>query len=299
MDNRVIVMLTTYNGEKYLPALIESVLGQTHKNISLYIRDDGSTDSTLQILETHKNNPSFIITAGENIGTMQSFFELLASAGDAPYYSFCDQDDVWLPDKISRAVEKLSDHNETPAAYFCRLDIVSEDLRHIAYTPLYKKLLGLKTSICGNVLTGMACVINKKARELIISRLPDFAVMYDWWVYIVVSAFGKIIYDDAPLVLYRQHGANVYGRKTGFGLLKKRVKKYAGGGYHKRISRQANEFLRLFGEDLKIEDLEFIKKFVAEKNFFDRLRYALTCPAYRQDFIDNIFLRAMILINHI
>ena len=300
MENRVIVLLSAYNGEKYLTEQIESALSQTGVDIDLLIRDDGSSDGTLKILEKYENDGLAAVVKGENIGTCRSFFNLLEIAGDAPYYAFCDQDDLWLPDKTAVAIDKLNKiPPETPAACFCRLDIVSENLRHIAYSPLYKEPLGLKTAVCGNVLTGMACVINKAARDIIASRPPEFAIMHDWWAFIVISALGVIIYDEAPLVKYRQHGSNVIGLKKGADLLKKRLLKYTAGGYRKKISRQAEEFYRLYKNGLNADDKAFLEDFVMKRNFTGRFAYAMKCPAYRLKPFDNALLRALIIFNQL
>jgi len=300
MDATVAVLLTAYDGEKYLREQIESILSQTHGDIRLHIRDDGSNDGTTRILGEYERDPRVSVSYGENIGTTRSIFTLLESAGDAPYYAFSDQDDVWLPDKIERALSRLGPpQSNIPEACFCRLDIVTERLEHIAFTPLYKKPLGLTTAICGNILTGMACVVNKAARDLALCRPPEFTVMYDWWFFIVVSAFGKIYYDEVPSVLYRQHNKNVIGLKTGAGFAAARFKKYARGGYRKRISRQANEFLRLFGEDLGADEKKFLTEFASEKKILRRLAYAARCPAHRQNKFDDALLRALIILNQL
>ena len=295
------VLLSSYDGEKYIAEQIDSVLGQSYSNLRLYIRDDGSSDGTAAILGSYAGDKRVSVSYEENIGVWRSFFQLLKTAGGASFYAFCDQDDVWLKDKLSYAVERLTTAApETPAAYFSRLDVVDAKLEHLSYSPKYEKPLGLKTAIAGNVLTGAACVINKAARDLIADRLPEFTVMHDWWVYIVVSAFGNIYYDERPMLKYRQHKGNQIGLAPGaIKPIIKRLKKYTTGGYYKKISLQAKDFYRLYGDDLTDGDKFFLEKFIKEKNIFERLAYAVTCPAYRQKAIDNALFRALILINQI
>ena len=295
------VLLSAYNGEKYIAEQIDSILNQSYGHVRLHVRDDGSTDGTLAILDGYANDPRVRVVKEPNIGLWRSFFMLLKTAGDASYYAFSDQDDVWLSDKIQFAVERLNAAGpDTPAAYFCRLDVVDGQLKHMAYSPKYNRPLNLKTAIAGNVLTGTACVMNKAARDLIVRKLPDFTVMHDWWTYIVVSAFGLIIYDERPMLKYRQHGGNQIGfAPNAAKAVIKRLKKYSAGGYHKKISRQAKEFYRLYGGELNENDKQFIEEFIRDKDFFGRLAYAVKCPAYRQKFVDNALFRALILIDHI
>jgi len=295
------VLLSSWNGEKYIAEQIDSILNQTYNNVRLVVRDDGSSDNTLNILDGYAGDPRVSVTRGGNMGVWRSFLHMLAVAPDADYYMFSDQDDVWLPDKIKFAIEPLSAlPDNVPAAYFCRLDVVTDTLSHIAYSPMYKKPLGLRTAIAGNVLTGAACMMNRAARELIVRHTPECVVMHDWWVYIVVAAFGKVVYDERPMLLYRQHANNQIGLKTSaLAQSKRRIGKYRGGAFHKKISRQAKEFYTLYGDGLNAGDKKFLERFIKDKTLPQRIAYAVTCPAYRQNFIDNALLRALILTDHI
>ena len=104
---KVIVLMSTYNGEQYIKEQIESILNQTYSNMELYIRDDGSKDQTVAILKKYEQDGKLHFSQGKNMGFINSFFEVMRTSGEADYYAWCDQDDVWLPEKIERAVKEL------------------------------------------------------------------------------------------------------------------------------------------------------------------------------------------------
>ena len=128
---KVQVLLSTYNGEKYLKEQIESILKQKEVDKKLIVRDDGSSDSTIKILEEISNkNKKIIFYKGKNIGPARSFMELLKKSEEADYYSFADQDDIWEENKIISAINKLNNINE-PELYLSALGIVNESLENI------------------------------------------------------------------------------------------------------------------------------------------------------------------------
>ena len=146
--SKVQVLLSTYNGEKYLKEQLDSLLAQDYPNIDILIRDDGSKDSTKQILTGYENHKNIRVIYGSNIGITASFLELLKiSDPEAEFLAFCDQDDVWLKDKISRAVAALQKHpSDIPLMYCSRLTIVDESLRIIGYSKLPRKGLSFNNA---------------------------------------------------------------------------------------------------------------------------------------------------------
>lgn len=297
------VLLSTYNGEKYIGAQLKSLADQTYQNIFLLFRDDGSTDHTPDILKNFvKSSPTAKFTEGNNIGVIKSFFELLRRSSDnSSYFAFCDQDDVWESDKISRAVERLDKlPTDKPAMYFCRLNIVDENLTHIAYSPLPARKPAFGNALVENIATGATIVINRAARDIVLSQLPKNAPIHDWWIYLVVSAFGEIVYDDTPLIYYRQHGANAIGIKVGFmKQLFSRLKRFLNNG-QKSISYQAKDFYAIYGEQLNSAEKQIIEAFLFKrKNIFERMAYVLTMKVYRQTKMDNLILKILILFNRV
>jgi glycosyltransferase involved in cell wall biosynthesis len=298
------ILLSAYNGEKYIGAQLQSLSAQTYDNLFISFRDDGSTDDTADILRNFiKSYPKSEFTEGINIGAVKSFFELLKLSSDSSsYFAFCDQDDVWENDKIARAVKHLDKlPAEKPAMYFCRLNIVDENLKHIAYSPIPSRKPSFKNALVENIATGSTIVINRAARTLILSRLPENAPIHDWWIYVAVSAFGEIVYDEKPLIKYRQHGSNAIGIKTGLlSQLRSRMKRFLNGKGLKSISLQAGEFYDIYGNLLNEPEKQIIEAFLFKrKNIYERLKYALTMKVYRQTAMDDFILRMLILLNRI
>lgn len=293
------ILISTYNGEKYFKDQIESIIKGDFESYEIFVRDDNSTDNTLNIASEFQNSAKLKIIQGSNIGVIKSFFELLKFSDDAAFYAFSDQDDAWYPDKLTRAVESLGSLPEDkPAMFFSRMDIVNENLMHMTYSniPLHKPCL--QNALVENIATGATVIINKAARDLILTKLPDFCIMHDWWVYLVVSAFGNIVYDEKPLIKYRQHGSNVVGYKVGFlNSFISRLKRFNKQD-HKQISKQVQEFYDIFGDKLDTEKKQLVIDFLYSRStFFKRLKYAVTCRVYRQSGIDNFIFKILIILN--
>jgi glycosyltransferase involved in cell wall biosynthesis len=253
---RVQVLLSTYNGQKYLKELMDSVLNQDVPDLEVLVRDDGSTDETLRILEKYSGLKNVQILPGKNLGVVRSFFTLLEiSSPDAEYIAFCDQDDVWKEDKVSRAISILEKHgNNVPAMYCSRLTLADENLKILGFSRIPGQELAFGNALVQNVATGCTIIINNAARQLILKKLPSAAMIHDWWIYQVVSAFGKVIYDVESRILYRQHSANVIGEKSG--LLAKWIKRVGRFLKYVRtpfVTTQAKEFSKIYGESLPVD----------------------------------------------
>lgn len=223
---KIQVLMSTYNGEKYLKEQIESILNQENVEISLLIRDDGSTDGTLNILEhLAKENKNIHYYASQNIGVARSFMELVNKSNEADYYAFADQDDVWKPKKLISAIEKLESNIETPSLYISALEVVDEELNTIEI----KKVSGnhcFEGEMAKNFATGCTMVFNKKLCDIIKMYNPEYLIMHDSWITRVCYAIGgNVIIDENTYIKYRQHGNNVVGYKDeGFKKLKKQFK---------------------------------------------------------------------------
>lgn len=147
-EKKVIILLSTYNGEKYIEQQINSLLKQTYKNINIYVRDDGSKDGTLEILKKYEEKGEIFLIQGKNIGFINSFMELLKKVEKADYYSFCDQDDVWNEDKIERAVRALEkEDNDKILLYASNYEFYDSNMEFLGKSPyknkgqVFKKLL--------------------------------------------------------------------------------------------------------------------------------------------------------------
>jgi glycosyltransferase involved in cell wall biosynthesis len=297
---RVCVLLSTYNGAPYLAAQLDSLKAQEGVVVDLHVRDDGSVDETLAVLARYADTwPKLAsVQSGPNLKPAGSFLELLRTApAVADYYAFCDQDDVWLPDKLARATAALKDE-AGPALYCSNVTCVADDLSVIG-VPFQNDDARLQHLLFENIAYGCTTVINRAARELIVARLPDPAaiVMHDWWAAMAVAACGTVRYDPQPRILYRQHGANAYGADVNLavktvkqaGLLLKNRRGYW------PIHRQASEFLNRFKGELQPADRAAVEALVRSKSSWTRrLRFALSGRIVRSRLIGAVAARGLI-----
>ena len=220
---RVCVLISTYNGQKYLQEQIDSLYAQKSVDLAILARDDGSSDRTPDILrENSKTNDCIEWYQGENLGPAESFLHLISAAPDADYYAFCDQDDVWDDDKLICAVRMLEKIDQSkPALYHSNLRLVDKDLRYMG-TAHNKPLSdpAKYMALAEPVATGCTMVVNRQARALLCERLPDRCKMHDEWTYLVISLMGKTVYDFTSHISYRQHDDNVLSIRPGTNALK-------------------------------------------------------------------------------
>ena len=301
MPEQVRILLTTHNGLGFLREQLQSIDAQTWPEIRVTVRDDGSTDETNELLEKWAlGKPHVRLLRGSRLGVTKNFLTLLAHAdGDSDYFAFSDQDDVWLPDKMERAVLCLRGcDQDRPAMYCARLEYVDENLNHLGYTNVPKRV-GFANAVVENVATGCTMVLNRSARELVCEKLPEKALIHDWWCYLVVSAFGRVIYDERTSIRYRQHANNVTGgTPSPLELFGRRFRRFLS---HEKgrplVSDQAAEFKRCFGDRLSVHDRETLERFLCVRGGLkERIFYNAAMDVWRQSWVDTMILRAMILV---
>ncbi|TDI45240.1 MAG: glycosyltransferase family 2 protein [Acidobacteria bacterium] len=219
-DRVVDILLATRNGSRYLPQLLESVAAQTDDRWHLVARDDASEDETPALLEGFRTGrPAEVDLGREHIGAAANFGRL-AQRSTAPFAMFCDQDDVWMPDKIERLMERMNTlesrlGSETPILVHSDLRVVDADLSpvHRSYwrfqnmAPARDDLIQL---LAQNTVTGCASLMNRALIERGLP-IPDHAVMHDHWYALVAATCGMIDYLDDATVHYRQHAGNTTG----------------------------------------------------------------------------------------
>jgi len=209
----VVVLMSTYNGERYIREQIDSILNQVGVSVDLIIRDDGSTDSTVDIIETYKD---VSLVKGRNIGPAKSFMELLINAPKADYYAFADQDDIWDENKLCIAVQSLRDVS-VPAVSVGAFIRIDKQGRYIDDEPRVQEGYTLPKTIVYNAPLGCTMLLNNKLKNLIKDDIPRHLRMHDHWILMLVESLdGQIVYDNKSLVLYRQHDNNVVGNGIGF-----------------------------------------------------------------------------------
>ena len=217
------VLLATYNGERFLPDLLDSLLRQTFGAWVLLARDDGSDDGTVEILrrwgEANFGRLRVLENNGGSLGAAGNFSRLLA-ASTAPIVAFCDQDDVWIEDRLAHAVAAIRDVErsvgiEHPVLVHSDLEVVDADLRVISPS-LWRMQRTPRASVdpvrlaIRNTVTGCASTMNRALVDLA-NPVPPAAAMHDWWCALVASSFGTTVTLDTATVRYRQHGANEVG----------------------------------------------------------------------------------------
>lgn len=288
------VLMSTYDGERYVEPQVVSILDQTHADLRLVVRDDGSRDRTLDALRAVAD-PRLEVREGSNLGLPSAFFALLdASGDDADLWALADQDDVWLPTKLERAVARL-DGVAGPALYCARVAVVDERLRPLYLHELPWRGPSFANALVQNIALGCTVVLNRAARDLLRARWPRECVMHDAWMYLVVAALGTVVYDHEPVVLYRQHGGNSVGMGRGpLSRLAGRVRRQLspeGPGKH---GRQDAELLRLFGDRLSPAQRALVAQLpVSGAPLPRRLAYAATGPAHRQTRGSDAVLKAL------
>jgi glycosyltransferase involved in cell wall biosynthesis len=304
-SKKVTILLSTFNGAKFLQQQLNTLYNQTYPNLKILVRDDGSSDSTLNILKVEQKKSYIEILEGhENLGPAQSFFELLryAALTDTDYVAFCDQDDIWLPNKIGQAVLALAKYENThPVMYCTRIEIVDENLNHIRYGYVPRKI-GFGNALVECITTGCTIVLNRKAIDLLCEELPNRVQMHDWWCYVVVSCFGEIVYDETITLRYRQHSANVIGvAKNSIDNFCRRYARFFGKGrQHRWCSEHATAILNIYSNRIPLESMQTINKLLAAKqSIWHRLLLVFSSNIWRQKCVDNFTLRILILLNRI
>ena len=213
---KVLVLLSTYNGEKYLKQQLDSLYNQSGVDIHILVRDDGSSDSTLEILEKYSKTKGEIdIIKGRNLGAAKSFFELahIAQVEFTPYdyYAFCDQDDVWIKDKLISAVNLL-DTKSANKLYFCRANYVDCNTNYLGTAPDIK-FFDYTTCVYRNPALGCTMVFDKKLLNnfcLAYSSLDKIHGLHDDWMFkCALFTNAHVLADNNIHIQYRQHGNNV------------------------------------------------------------------------------------------
>lgn len=289
--------MATYNGEKYVAEQIDSILNQTYDDFVLLIKDDGSNDNTIKIIKSYckcNHKIKLIEDCDSFHDPMRNFMFLLLYAKsnyNFDYILFSDQDDIWKNDKIEKTINALNEEEKIrgkqPLLAHCDLTVVDSTLNIMNKSFIRLKHLNPFCSDVNHILiqnnvTGCTICINKYLLELI-DFVPEKAIMHDWWVTLLASVYGKIIFVDEPLILYRQHGNNTIGAKNP---VLTRVKN-AKNNLNKTVS-QAQELLKVTKYTNKrniIEQYANIKKL----NKVQRIKLVLNNRILKQSLIASIY----------
>lgn len=275
----VTILMATYNGEKYIKKQIESLLNQKNVKINLLIRDDGSKDNTINILNDYqKNNDNIKWYTGEHLNVQKGFLDLMKNAPVSDYYAFCDQDDIWDEDKLYIAVKSLENlDKEKPLIYYCGQRLVDENERFLSNHFISDKRSDYTNYMISNV-AGCTTVFNKKLLDIINSKTPEFILMHDSWIYKVCLAVGGKAYADPfPHISYRQHGNNVTGINNSIKGKVKQAKRYINDFY---IQKQMQNLYECYS-DVMIDEYKKATKDVCEynKSFKNWIKFSISNKA--------------------
>ena len=303
LEPKIVILLSTYNGEDYLAEQLDSLLKQTYSNFIIIIRDDASTDSTEQIInhyvERNQGKIHKLPGINSNVGPSSSFGllikyaikEKIALGLSRLYMMLCDQDDIWIEEKLEiQMLAMLNAERKSPDApviVHSDLKVVDESKEVIAesfveYQGLEVERNKFTNIVISNLVTGCTTLFNEELAQIALP-IPGNAIMHDWWLALTASVFGRVIFIDMPLVEYRQHQNNTIGAKeftkaqvsshTWFRFLTLSVSTHL-----VDVAEQASEFQRRFGRTLRFKHNSFLKIVIMMKlrlGGFQRLFYRI------------------------
>lgn len=297
MIHKIALLLSTYNGSKYLKSQLDSLVVPKELAVFIVARDDGSQDGTLDILQSDQSIT--LLLEYDNVGAKASFARLLEYAlnnSDAQYLMFCDQDDVWHADKIEKTYRKMEElenayGQDMPLLVHSDVSVADEMLHPISHSlwehqHVNPTQISFHHFIVNNNVTGCTMMINRALAEKV-KRIPQEAIMHDWWIAMVASAFGKIAFINEPLMLYRQHGANDTGaKKYGFRYVLKKL--FQKPSFEKYI-KQSQAFLHLYHDELNPKDFHMLQVFsqFGTMNKYQKVRVLFKYNIWKNGFLRN------------
>lgn len=288
----VAILLGTYNGVRFLAEQLDSLEKQTHQNWMVIASDDGSTDATLEILQQYQSKWSagkLIIRNGPQKGFCQNFLSLACDSNiRADYYAFCDQDDVWLPGKLTVALENIISNQkaDVPYLYCGRTKYVNEKLKPCGMSPLFVFPPSFRNALVQSIAGGNTMAFNQAAKLLMEKVDPVDVPSHDWWIYqLITGVGGDIFYDHNPQLLYRQHEFALVGGNNSFPAKIKRVQMLLQGRFQKWNTQNIKVLKQEKVNHLLLKsNQEIVIMFDALRGarMKDRFRLMQVCGLYRQ-----------------
>lgn len=296
-DKSVAVLLATFNGEKYLREFLDSLRAQNYKDFCIYVRDDGSSDATLDILTAYENELDIRhLHGGERLGAFQNFFQLLQVSGnDHACYMLADQDDYWYPDKIERAWQAVGDCSEDIILYCTRLEYADAKLNSLGFSKI-PRMLAFENAVVENIASGCTIAVTWRVKRNLVIPDARYSIAHDWWLYLYCSAAGKVIYDERPSLQYRLHFSNTIGATTSrLKELKRRIQRHIKNEHI--FLHLSQQFLLCYGHALSQQHRDLLQNIIKNaQTLRGRLSMALQPPFSRQRQIDNLILRMIYLL---
>lgn len=281
MYPRVLILMSTYNGELFVKSQLCSIVGQSYPDIDILIRDDGSIDSTVSIIQ-NSNIKNLTLIKGKNIGVPNAYFELIRIAPDNyDFYAFADQDDIWLPDKIAYSIEIMAKRNQLlPLVYSSDVLRITKNLAVV-----HKMKRRIHHLLLENPASGCTIVFNRKTKIEVTDYMPEHAIMHDFWIFWIGVFLGEWIYDSRKTMLYRYHENNVtVGKKTFM----------INDVYASRLE-MANEFFNNYGHRLDEGGKKMFINLLMKNNLIQRIQKVLSCKYAFNSPIASLLLKLEIL----
>lgn len=281
-----LVLMSTYNGEKYLKEQLDSILKQSIE-VDILVRDDGSSDETIRILKEYGDIYENIrYVQGENKGFVGSFIELMKMAKGYMYYAFCDQDDIWFKDKVEVAVSKLKQMDiHKPCVYASCSLLVDNDMKGNETTQTNRKGIDFYNIIIQNLMPGHTQVVNQALLDFLLSHPFDISKIFvhDYWIALIAITFGEFYFDNTYHTYYRQHNDNSLGYGHGtFGWITERIHHVVDGAA-KQITRQDQFFYDHYKDMLDQSQRKELEGLLnSQRNVFTRVAYLCKARVYRQ-----------------
>lgn len=300
---KVLVLLSSYNGQKYIKEQLDSIFSQKEVEVNCLVRDDGSTDNTIDILENYSlNQPNLKIVTGNNIGYKLSFLKLIEMSGDFDYYAFADQDDVWEANKLIVATNKIKTRKSdvSKAIMYCsNCKLVDNELNFIGMLHSKESLLPKSKieALAQGFAHGCTIVFNSEAKKIITRYKPKKNMHMIFWLPLIILFTGVVIYDPNSYILYRQHNENVFGtRKSLLKIFNIKLKQFnVNANFH---SNMILEILEGYGDLITSQDCEILKEITYYKNsIYYKLKALLNQQLKRETFKGTVFLKILILLS--
>jgi glycosyltransferase involved in cell wall biosynthesis len=306
MNDHIAILMGTYQGERFLAEQLESLWHQTHRNWSLWVSDDGSTDATIEIIKEFQARTQATVTVlhGPRKGFLCNFMSLICNRSiDADFYSFADQDDRWLPEKLERALSWQSKQaSNVPALYCTRTRTVTADGTVVGFSPLFRRRPSFSNALVQSIAGANTMLMNRAARDLIVKAGKDVDVpSHDWWAYLLTSGAGGVVgYDAIAEIDYRQHEGNQVGSNSDLRARLKRLQMLRTGRFRKwsqqhLVALTAAEHLLTEDSRRKLQLFRQLHSDVFPKN----LRALYSAGLYRQTIVGNIGLAVAALLRQI
>lgn len=291
------ILISTYNGEQYIEKQIESIIKQTYPSIKIYIRDDGSTDKTLDILQKYSNDERITVIQGDNVGFGSSFMQLLDMAAEGEYWAFCDQDDIWDDCKVKNAVEKLRtmEYNE-PNMYFHNFYLTDENMNIIGVYSNRISGYSFQMAITECLHMGFATVINKTLRDLMLKGDIMNLRSHDWWAELIVMEFGNVYTDDYIGAMHRRLDSSLSSSS-----LKSRVKWFFSAlKGNSEICNLTRQFKIVFEDKMNEKDRKVLSWFDNSRyNLIVALKKCFYYKRWRSSIISELVVRILMLVGKI